>query len=66
MNRNRDHANRPTRITNGDRERMRLAVARGDEARARAKRRERVAAFAVTVGGAVALLAIFIAATGGF
>lgn len=65
MNRNRDHANRPTAITNGDRERMRRAIAAGDAARKRAKQRETFARFVITVGGALALLLIFLNATGG-
>lgn len=60
---NRHHAARPSALTAADRARQAAAVARADAARAAARRRERVARFAVVALAVAAGLALFYAAS---
>ena len=57
MNRNRDHANRPTGLTSVDRVRQRAAIARHDATLARQRRNARLQAAGYWIG-AVTLAAV--------
>lgn len=58
MNRNRDHANTPSRLTTADRERQRIAVLRHDAAKRAAARREALSQF-LTICAAVGVVVYF-------
>lgn len=62
-NANRNHANRPTAITPGDRARQVYALAKYDAAIKRTRIMARVYAIAYTLTGAGVMVAIFVAAT---
>lgn len=63
MNTNRTHANRPSRLTQADRERMAQAVAQGDKRRRDARARERLARLAVACIALAVVVSLFYSAT---
>lgn len=65
MNRNRDRAAQPSRMTDADRKRQAAAIAAHDARIARARRKERIARFACIALVVGAMVAIFLKATNG-
>lgn len=65
MNRNRDHAAQPSRLTDADRKRQAAAVAAHDARIARARRNERLARLAIFALVVGVMVCIFIRATNG-